>query len=373
MANSQSLLIGQPAPNSAALDAMPRCNAALGFGYIRVEPQDFQVEELFAPNVQRDGEYICVQVRKRNLNTRWVANGLARHFGVKSREVGWAGLKDRRAVTSQWFSIKARHLPLRPWFEPGTAWLTHCRVGNALRRGDHAGNRFTIRVRGLNDHAATEVALRAVRARGAVPNYFGAQRFGRDGGNLVGLRAWAQREVRPRDRFEQGMWLSAGRAWLFNLALANRVRAGDWQDVLAGDWVVAGVAAGPLWGDGRSLLQGNALRRCEQAWHEADWLTKFLAERRIAHGTRTWQLPIEKLDWRWQSVDDLTLTFQLGVGGFATTVLREILRLAPRESYQSGLVSAALAGSPSDNNIDREHEDDEDLDDGLDDGRADAT
>ena len=333
--SSDSLLTRQQPASRAALDALPRCSAALGSGRIRVVPEDFQVEELLTPGARRDGEFVCVQVRKRNLNTRWVASGLARHFAVKARDVAWAGLKDRRAVTTQWFSVKAELLPLRPWFEPGTAWLAHCRLDSALARGDHAGNRFTIRVRGLTDRATTEIALHSLRTRGAVPNYFGGQRFGRDGGNVLGLHTWARRQARPRDRFEQGMWLSAGRAWLFNLALADRVLAGDWQQILAGDWVVAGVAAGPMWGDGRSLLQGEALRRCEQAWREASWLTAFLAQRRIAHDTRPWQLQVDDLAWRWQSADDLTLTFTLAAGGFATAVLREVLRLVPRDNDEN--------------------------------------
>ena len=310
---------------AADLMAWPRCAQTLGGGRTRVRCEDFQVEELLTPPAVDDGQFIWMQVRKRNLNTRWVAAGLARHFAVRSREVGWAGLKDRRAVTTQWFSIRARHLPLAPWFEPGSAVLRHCRARAGLAPGDHAGNQFALRIRDVTDRAATEAAVRLLAQRRTVPNYFGPQRFGWGGGNLAAVRAWAAGERRPKNEFERGIWLSAGRAWLFNLALAERVTAGDWNEVVAGDWVIGGTAAGPLWGDGRSLLQGEALRRCQTAWCELDWLTGFLGARRISHGTRPWQLAVEQLAWRWQDDGDLLLEFRLPPGGFATVVVRELL------------------------------------------------
>ena len=313
------------------LDTLPRCASERGSGRLRVEPEDFQVVEVLAPCAVRDGNFIWVQVRKRNLNTRWVALGLARHFAVGGRDVTWAGLKDRRAVTTQWFSVNAKQLPLRRWFEPGTALVAHCRARTALTPGEHQGNRFVIRVRELTARAATETALQRVHERGAVPNYFGAQRFGRGAGNVAALRAWAQGETRPKDKFEQGIWLSAGRSWLFNLALAERVRAGDWARVVAGDWVVAGMAEGPLWGEGRSLVLGEALRRCHDAWQDSAWLPVFLATRNLGHGTRPWQLQVDDLRWHWHADGDLTIAFQLGPGGFATTVLRELLHETPRE------------------------------------------
>ena len=306
---------------------LTRCAMSLSSGRLRVQPEDFQVEELLASSTLRDGEFIWMQVRKRNLNTRWVALGLARHFGVAGRDVSWAGLKDRRAVTMQWFSVKAKLLPLRPWFEPGTALLAHARSRTRLTPGDHQGNRFAIRIREVSDRQGTERALQVLCARGSVPNYAGPQRFGRDAGNIAALHAWSRNEIRPKDRFERGLWLSAGRSWLFNLALSERVRAGDWHTIVAGDWVVAGSAEGPLWGDGRALVQGESCRRAQDAWQGIAWLPRFLAQQDLNHDTRPWQLRVSALQWQWQGAADVVVEFELPPGGYATTVLREVIHV----------------------------------------------
>lgn len=309
-----------------ALKDLPRANEALCHGATRSCPEDFLVDESVVVKASDGGSYIWLLMRKRNLNTRWVGLGLARHFGVPGKEVSWAGLKDRRAVTTQWFCVRcAGAAPLRAWFEPGTALLQSVRSRDALRPGDHSGNQFAIRIRNVSDRAMLETALRGMQLRGRVPNYFGPQRFGRGGANLQALQAWSLRRARPKDRFEQSLWLSAGRAWLFNLALAERVAAGDWHTSVPGDWVVAGVAEGPLWGGGRPLQQGAASARSLAAWREHGWLMELLIARGMNHATRPWTLKVDGLTWHWHNAQDVTLSFALAPGGYATTVLRELL------------------------------------------------
>ena len=158
-------------------------------GRIRTSPSDFIVTEVLNIEFSDDGEHDWLWVEKVGANTVWVAEQLASHASISARDVGYAGLKDRHAVTRQWFSVR------RPGAE-GTDWTTLKADGvrildqklhrRKLKRGAHKGNTFRIAVRG------SEIALlggkiagrlEAIRAQG-VPNYFGEQRFGRDGGNI---------------------------------------------------------------------------------------------------------------------------------------------------------------------------------------------
>ncbi|GIX31202.1 MAG: hypothetical protein KatS3mg124_1674 [Porticoccaceae bacterium] len=171
----------------AALDP-PRAYGAPGLRLaFRSRPADFQVvEELgFAPT--GEGEHLLLRIRKEGQNTRWVAHLLARHYGVADEAVSYCGLKDRRAVAEQWFSV---HLPGRRDPTPPPA-LSHCTVlaesrhRAKLRPGMHRRNQFTVVLRGVpgQSRAALEARL-AQLARQGVPNYFGPQRFGRAGANL---------------------------------------------------------------------------------------------------------------------------------------------------------------------------------------------
>src|SRR5262249_41565450 len=137
------------------------------------------------------GQHVLLKVRKRNANTQWVARELARRAGCRPAEVGYAGLKDRRAVALQWFSVPRAAAPLS-WLELGDAEFAVLEAhahARQLRRGALAANQFTVRVGASDGDGARLAALLAPRldeiARRGVPNYFGPQRFGRDGANLA--------------------------------------------------------------------------------------------------------------------------------------------------------------------------------------------
>jgi tRNA pseudouridine13 synthase len=161
-------------------------------GRIRVEPGDFRVDEELGFEPTGAGEHAFLLVEKIEANTEWVAKRLAGKAGVAPMNVGYAGLKDRHAITRQSFSV---HLPGRPdpdWSAlaiPGVRVLAASRHEKKLKRGAHRGNRFRIRVRDVDgDRGAVEQRLALIRERG-VPNYFGEQRFGRDAGNIAQARA----------------------------------------------------------------------------------------------------------------------------------------------------------------------------------------
>jgi tRNA pseudouridine13 synthase len=331
----------------AALDPPRAHGASLGRGRVRVEPEDFIVEEDLGFEPSGSGQHALVKVRKRNANTEWVARALARFLGCRPHDVGFAGLKDRRAVTIQSFSVPN---PSRAPIDWSPANIEGCEIlesqahSRKLPRGALAGNRFVIRIRDVEaDSDALHARLEAIRARG-VPNYFGPQRFGRDAGNLAQLdqpiSSW-----HPRDR---GFFLSAARSLIFNAVLAERVREGSWDRLENGDvanlegtgsiFPVTAVDAelrdralrfdvhptAPLWGAEPPRSEG---RIHELETKVADsfpiprelTVTAGMRQERRALRMAVRDLNYERLD------GDLILNFRLGKGSFATTVLRELI------------------------------------------------
>ncbi|MEI7038149.1 tRNA pseudouridine(13) synthase TruD [Fulvimonas yonginensis] len=316
---------------------------------LRAVPEDFQVEEILGYEADGHGEHALLWVEKRGATTDWVARELARFAGVPPVAVGYAGLKDRHAVTRQAFTVQLAGKPDPDWSvfpHPEVKVLAATRHGRKLKRGALRGNRFVLVLReAAGDRAAAERVLEATRARG-VPNYFGEQRFGREGGNLAQARAmFAGRRV---DRDTRGFLLSAARSHLFNGVLAARVERGAWDTPLDGEvWSLAGSRSwfgpepfgatlaerlaqgdihpsGPLWGEGEPPTTGaaGALER-EVATRDGD-LAQGLAAARLEQERRPLRLLPRHLRWRWLADDALELNFELPAGAYATVVVREL-------------------------------------------------
>ena len=207
---------------------------------LRAEPEDFEVHELPLVTPAGAGSHLWLEVRKRDANTSWVAARLAELAGAPAREVGYAGMKDRRAVTTQWFSVGLQEAARDDWGNwdiPGVSILQGVRHGRKLRRGALRGNRFRLRLRRLQG-ARDDLGERLNAAAGAgLPNYFGPQRFGRDGANAERGARWLTQGGRI-SRGQRGIYLSAVRAYLFNRVLAERVRQGTWDRLINGDLAV---------------------------------------------------------------------------------------------------------------------------------------
>lgn len=232
-------------------------------GQLRTEPEDFQVVELPLVEPEGSGPHLWLEVQKRNANTNWVAGRLAAAAGVPVRDVGFAGMKDRRAVTTQWFSIglQAAESPdWAAWDIPGVTVLRGVRHRRKLQRGALRGNRFRIAVRnlagGLSD---LESRIRGVAGQG-VPNYFGPQRFGRGGANVPRAARWLEQGGRI-SRSERSIYLSAARSYLFNLLLAERVRRGNWNRLVDGDLAMLDGSHSTF---ACSLPDGELDRRCDR-------------------------------------------------------------------------------------------------------------
>lgn len=327
----------------------------LGQAVLKAIAEDFQVDEVLDIPLAGEGEHLWLWVEKRELNTEEAARRLARAAGVPVRTISYAGLKDRQALTRQWFSL---HLPgkadpdLSAAENPSLRILRSERHKRKLQRGAHSANGFTLRLtRLVADHEALDARLKAMAA-GGVPNYFGSQRFGHDGGNVVDARAFASRRELPEQRNVRSRLLSAGRSYLFNRVLAERVAKGNWNRAEVGDllaftdkrsFFMAGEEecrdprleildlhpTGALWGSGPSPA-GGATGALEQALADAEpALRDWLADAGMAHERRILRLPIGGLTWHYPGPDVLQLEFVLPAGCFATAVVRELVDLVP--------------------------------------------
>lgn len=332
----------------------PRASGpALGSAILKATAEDFQVDEVLDIPLSGTGEHLWLWVEKRDLNTEEAARRLARAAGVPLRNISYAGLKDRQALTRQWFSL---HLPGKADPDLGAAEnetlsiLKHTRHSRKLQRGAHSANGFTLRLTGLNaDRPALDARLEQLRSQG-VPNYFGSQRFGHQGGNVHDARDWAGRQALPEQRNVRSRLLSSARSYVFNQVLAQRVADGSWQRAQVGDLLAftdsrsffpAGEAecsdprlaildlhpTGPLWGEGTSPASG-ATGELEQGIGEQHAsLCQWLARAGMSHERRILRLPIGGLTWHYPEPDILQLEFVLPAGCFATVVVRELVDL----------------------------------------------
>jgi tRNA pseudouridine13 synthase len=321
-------------------------------GRLRVAPEDFQVSEIPLLEPEGDGEHIWVLVRKRLQNTADVAGLLARCAGVPQRDVSYAGLKDRQAVTEQWFSV---HLPgrtLPDWSaigSPDVSVLQQARHGRKLRRGALRGNRFRIKVRDLvTDPVQLQYRLETIAAEG-VPNYFGEQRFGRNGSNLrIAERLFSNPRMRL-SRHQRGLALSAARSLLFNAVLSRRVSEGSWNRALPGDamqlqgshsYFIATlvdaelqqrVAAhdvhptGPLHGRGAAAVEAGVLALETVVLAGYPGWRAGLEAAGLKQERRALRLIPEDLGWTQPEANVLCMEFSLPAGAYATSVLRELL------------------------------------------------
>ena len=366
---------------------LPRASgAAVLDARIRTTPEDFFVEELPGFEPSGSGEHLLLTVEKRGMNTAFAARRIAQWAGVGEMAIGYAGMKDRHAVTRQRFSV---HLPKRvaPDLDAlqddgapdnDLRVLEHHWHARKLPRGALAGNRFVIALREVHgEREGIEARLRAIAAHG-VPNYFGEQRFGRDGDNIANALAMfgyaspsqnpahpcADYPRKPRVRREQrGVLLSAARSELFNRVLAARVVAGSWSRPLEGEvWMLDGsrsvfgpepfndtlaerLAAfdihpsGPLWGRGelRSRDTAAAVELAALAGDEAAALRLGLEAAGLNQERRGLRLRPTDLAWRWRDDGALELAFSLPAGAYATVVLAELgdIRTAGSEPAQA--------------------------------------
>ncbi len=328
-------------------------------GFIRSRPEDFVVEEIPRVLPEGEGSHLWLWVEKRSANTDWVARELARACGCSPRDVGFAGLKDRHAITRQWFSVPIQdttRADLESTQIDGVKILQSLNHSRKLKRGTLNGNRFYLKIREFKGNAAqTDIRLQQIRTNG-VPNYFGPQRFGHRGQNVEKGFSLLSRGARLQ-RNKKSIYLSAIRSFLFNQVLAERVRQGVWNSIIPGELVMLNGTqsifpceiidgdieerckrldihpTGPMPGNNGPQPMADTLDFEQDLLQNWPVLTEVLIKQGVQASRRALRLYPTELEWSF-SDNEVILSFVLPPGAYATTVLREILIVAEQISYQ---------------------------------------
>ncbi|CAK9885842.1 MAG: tRNA pseudouridine synthase D [Candidatus Erwinia impunctatus] len=323
-------------------------------GVIKTTAEDFVVIEELGYQPDGEGEQLLLRVRKRGANTRFVADALAKYAGIPAREVSFAGMKDRHAVTEQWFCLR---LPGKMTLDFSAFQLEGCQIlqiarhRRKLRTGGLQGNHFRLIVREVTGRDEVEQRLSLIE-EGGFPNYFGEQRFGFQGNNLQQAERWAKGNLQVRDRNKRSLLLSATRSVMFNQVTSERLRLQPGKpQVITGDalqlagrgsWFVAqedelpelqarverhelSITA-PLPGCGEWGSQNAALHFEQAVLSDKTTLCQLLEREKVNASRRAmWVIP-QQLTWQWQDDTTLALTFSLPAGSYATSLIRELLQ-----------------------------------------------
>ncbi|MFT5119695.1 MAG: tRNA pseudouridine13 synthase [Psychrobacter glaciei] len=353
---------------------------------------DFIVNELLPLEFTGEGEHLWLHIQKSGMNTAYLAKLLSEWAEIPLRDVGYSGLKDRHALTTQWFSLRipkkqlpaVEFAPIDIGENESVTILDQQWHNKKLNRGTHRANQFIITLRDVEfasiDNENTESSEQSLSAKQrveqhlanigttGVPNYFGPQRFGRNGNNIreaLSLFARPPQQSRPQSkkskskrvpREQNSMELSAARSLIFNEILAARVRDGSWNTGLAGevfnldgsgsiftseeidDTLRTRLETGDihptavLWGAGNDKVSGVAADIENDLIQQNPLLGRLangLEQREVKAQRRALRLPIEALSWEWQDKDEtqiLVLNFTLTTGSFATSVLASITK-----------------------------------------------
>jgi len=331
---------------------------------IRAVPEHFQVIEQLPFEPDGVGGHVWLKIQKRGINTDWLAGELAKFAGVPQVAIGYAGLKDRHAVTTQWFSVNMEGVEHPNWSEFETDDINIVEQtfhGKKLKRGVLAGNYFKLTLTELEgEQGDWQQALEAIQQNG-VPNYFGEQRFGHHGSNLNRADHWFVTGKAPKKRNQKSIYLSAARSWLFNLILAERINKANWNQALVGDvMALAGTKASSfvcemvdeevktrvasmdihptaaLWGRGHSLNHADSLQLEQAVLHDwSDW-QHGLEKAGLSQERRPCRLFPKDFTWQFLDQGQLQLSLFLPAGSYATAVLRELAVItdAQHRNYQ---------------------------------------
>ncbi|QIW16709.1 tRNA pseudouridine(13) synthase TruD [Pasteurellaceae bacterium RH1A] len=321
-------------------------------GLLKAEFADFIVKEELGYPLSGQGEFVAVKIRKTNANTLFVGEKLADFAGISAKNMSYAGLKDRHAITEQWFCL---HLPGQdtPDFSDfvleGVEVLEVTRHNRKIRVGSLAGNHFELLLREVEKTDDLERRLARLKTTG-FPNYFTEQRFGRDGHNLTQALRWAAGEIKVKDRKKRSFYLSAARSEVFNLVVSARLQAGQIDQVLANDALqLAGsnsffvaqeaelealnqrltegdvLLTAPLIGENSADLPANPQEKDIINQHQA--LLKLMAQERMKAARRPMLAKPQDFLWQFEP-GGLRLSFFLEAGSYATGLVRELIENA---------------------------------------------
>ena len=317
---------------------------------LKAECADFVVKEQLGYDMSGDGEFVAVKVRKTDCNTLFVGEQLAKFAGISARNMSYAGLKDRKAVTEQWFSLQMPGQPTPDFSQfslEGVEILDVTRHQRKIRIGSLQGNHFEILLRNTEETDELKERLDFL-AKNGFPNYFTEQRFGRDGNNLTQALRWANGEINVKDRNKRSFYLSAARSEIFNLIVAKRIELGLAQQVLNGDilqlngshsWFVVDesedlaqlqqrlaqqdvLLTAPLIGE----EEKSAVDFEHEIFAQHQALFALMRQERMKAARRPILMQPQQFQWQFEP-NGLRLQFDLPAGSYATALIRELVNV----------------------------------------------
>lgn len=319
--------------------------------HLRSQPEDFCVQETLSFEPSGNGNHAYLYIQKREFTTEELAKHIARVAGVTTGAVGYAGLKDRHAVTSQWFSVDLSGKSEPNWrqLEGNNVQVLNVTCHERkLKKGAIKHNRFALTLRNLQgDVAQLDRRLQQVCRRG-VPNYFAEQRFGIEENNLQAAYRMLTGGQKVKNRYLRGLYYSAARSFLFNHVLSNRVSRDLWDRAVRGDALVLDGSraffvaheidesiqqrlacgdihpSGPLWGKGELASQHEARALELQVLQDFQTWCQGLDAQGLEQQRRALRVLPRELSWQFAG-NQLRLEFSLPSGAYATSVARELV------------------------------------------------
>lgn len=331
----------------------PTLNSVRAKGQIRTKSEDFKVSEQLDIELSGEGEHLWMYIQKKDTNTDWLAKQLSNICQVPRRNIGFAGLKDRHAITQQWFSVQLPQISdiekINFALPDEITVLNFNRHNRKIKTGQLDGNRFEITIRNIEgDVTEIEKNINEIIIQG-VPNYFGEQRFGIDMGNITKAIDWFNGNYKVKSKNLKSLLISSARSYIFNSILAERINLGIWNQPVRGD--ILQLNNSNSWfrdSDATAQEISKRLREFDIHISAAMWGEKeppcvhdcAELENRIANkfpelleGLRKFRLKQERRSIRvypmnfshqWQQ-GNLVLNFTLQPGCYATSVIREII------------------------------------------------
>ena len=317
---------------------------------LKAECADFVVKEQLGYDMSGDGEFVAVKVRKTDCNTLFVGEQLAKFAGISARNMSYAGLKDRKAVTEQWFSLQMPGQPTPDFSQfslDGVEILDVTRHQRKIRIGSLQGNHFEILLRNAEETDELKERLDFL-AKNGFPNYFTEQRFGRDGNNLTQALRWANGEIKVKDRNKRSFYLSAARSEIFNLIVSKRLELNLAQQILVGDvlqlngshsWFVVDesedlaqlqqrlaqqdvLLTAPLIGE----EDKSAVDFENEIFAQHQALFALMRQERMKAARRPILMQPQHFQWQFEP-NGLRLQFALPAGSYATALIRELVNV----------------------------------------------
>ena len=317
---------------------------------LKAECADFVVKEQLGYDMSGDGEFVAVKVRKTDCNTLFVGEQLAKFAGISARNMSYAGLKDRKAVTEQWFSLQMPGQPTPDFSQfslEGVEILEVTRHQRKIRIGSLQGNHFEILLRNAEETDELKERLDFL-AKNGFPNYFTEQRFGRDGNNLTQALRWANGEIKVKDRNKRSFYLSAARSEMFNLIVSKRMELDLAQQILVGDvlqlngshsWFVVDesedlaqlqqrlaqqdvLLTAPLIGE----EEKSAVDFENEIFAQHQALFALMRQERMKAARRPILMQPQNFQWQFEP-NGLRLQFALPAGSYATALIRELVNI----------------------------------------------